>query len=191
MHKRFVTEQELILASFRLGVRVFEDGFRPTFIVGLWRGGSSVGISVQECLQTLGVHGDHIAVRTSYEGRSGYEEGVRMQRPINVHGTRHLVDHLQATDRLLIVDDVFASGRHTQAVIDLLRKRVRRNMPEEVRVAAPWLRIGRPDGPRPDYFLETTRDWLVLPYEMSGLSRAEIAEHKPFLMPFLRRDALP
>ena len=186
MHKRFVTEQDLILSSFRLGVRIFEDGFRPTFIVGLWRGGSAVGITVQECLQTLGVHSDHIAVRTSYEGRSGYEEGVRMKRPIRVHGTRHLVEHLQATDRLLIVDDVFASGRHSTAVIELLRARLRRNMPEDVRVAAPWFRPAAVGGPRPDYFNEETRDWLVLPYEMSGLTRAEIAEHKPFLVPLLR-----
>lgn len=186
MHKRFVTEQELILASFRLGVQIYESGFRPTFIVGLWRGGSSVGISVQECLQTLGVQSDHISVRTSYEGRSGYEEGVRMKRPIKVHGTRHLVDHLQATDRLLIVDDVFASGRHSTAVIDLLRERLRRNMPEDVRLAAPWFRTAMARGPRPDYFIEETRDWLVLPYEISGLTRGEIAEHKPFLVPLLR-----
>jgi hypoxanthine phosphoribosyltransferase len=186
MHKRFVTEQELILASFRLGVAILERDFRPTFIVGLWRGGSSVGISVQECLQTLGVQSDHISVRTSYEGRSGYEEGVRMKRPIKVHGTRHLVDHLQATDRLLIVDDVFASGRHSTAVIELLRERLRRNMPEDVRVAAPWFRPSAAGGPRPDVYLEETRDWLVLPYEISGLTRTEIAEHKPFLVPLLR-----
>lgn len=186
MQKRFVSEQELILSSFRLGARIYESGFRPTFIVGLWRGGSSVGISVQECLQTLGVATDHIAVRTSYEGRSGYEEGVRMKRPINVHGTRHLVDRLEAEDRLLIVDDVYSSGRHSAAVIELLQQRLRFNMPSDVRVAAPWFRPSGTGSSRPDFCIEETSDWLVLPYEISGLTRREIEEHKPFLLPLLR-----
>jgi len=186
MHKTFISEQDLILQSFRLGVNIYASGFRPTFIVGLWRGGSSVGISVQECLQTLGVVTDHIAVRTSYEGRSGYEEGVRTKRPINVHGSGYLVDHLNAEDRLLIVDDVFSSGRHTDALIRLLQERTRHNMPQDVRVAAPWFRPSSEAAARPDYFLFETRHWLVLPYEISGLSMEEIAEHKPFLVPLIQ-----
>lgn len=40
MHtKRFVTESELLADACRLGVRVAECGFRPSFIVGPWRGG--------------------------------------------------------------------------------------------------------------------------------------------------------
>ena len=33
----------------------------------------------------------------------------------------------------------------------------------------------------PDFFLTQTEDWLVLPYELSGLSLSEIYENKPFL----------
>ncbi len=47
MEKIFLDEETLVLDSFKLGVQIFESGFRPTFIVGLWRGGSSVGIYVQ------------------------------------------------------------------------------------------------------------------------------------------------
>ena len=59
--RRFLDENQLIEDAFRLGVQVFESGFRPNFIVGLWRGGSAVGIYVQECLQTLGVKTDRLA----------------------------------------------------------------------------------------------------------------------------------
>ncbi len=52
--KQFIQEEDLICDAFRLGVQIFNSGFRPTFVVGLWRGGSSVGIYVQECLQYLG-----------------------------------------------------------------------------------------------------------------------------------------
>ena len=63
--KNFVREDDLIDDSFRLAVAIYNSAFRPTFVIGLWRGGSSVGIYVQECLQYLGVETDHIAVRTS------------------------------------------------------------------------------------------------------------------------------
>ena len=60
MNKQFIREQELLLDSYRLAVQVYASGFRPDFIVGVWRGGSTVGIYVQECLQYLGISSDHI-----------------------------------------------------------------------------------------------------------------------------------
>ena len=72
MQKRFIEEQQLLEDSYRLARQIHCSGFRPDFIVGVWRGGSAVGIYVQECLQYLGVDADHIAVRTSYRGREDY-----------------------------------------------------------------------------------------------------------------------
>lgn len=189
MEKYFVTEQEQILDGFRLGCQIFDSDFRPSFIVGLWRGGSAVGIVVQECLATLGVETDHIALRTSYSGREEYERTFLNKSAIRVHGKQYLLENMNNTDRLLIVDDVFSSGRHTQAVIDSLRVRLKRNMPEDIRIASIWLRGNPTDKDRvmPDYHVRESNDWLVLPYEMRGLTRAEIAEHKPFLLPHLAR----
>ena len=65
MDKHFITEEELMLDGFRLGVRIVESGFRPTFIVAVWRGGAPIGIAVQEYLEFCGVDTDHIAIRTS------------------------------------------------------------------------------------------------------------------------------
>lgn len=186
----FVDEFEHMLDGFRLGRKIFDAGFRPTFIVGLWRGGSPVGIVVQECFAALGIETDHIALRTSYQGRKQYEQTIASRADIRVHGRQYLLEQMTVDDRLLIVDDVFSSGRHTHAVIETLRKGLKRNMPEEVRVATTWWRHGegRPaESPRPDFFLHETSDWLVLPYEMDGLTLDEIAEHKPFLLPMLER----
>ena len=63
MNRHFITEEDLLLDGYRLGVAIYNSGFFPSFIVGLWRGGSSVGIVVQECLQYLGVEADHIEDR--------------------------------------------------------------------------------------------------------------------------------
>jgi hypothetical protein len=39
--------------------------------------------------------------------------------------------------------------------------------------------------PPPDYFLQQTSDWLVLPYELTGINRAELEQHKPWIVPLL------
>ena len=183
LDKLFVAEEERLLDGFRLGRLIYESGFRPSFIVGLWRGGSAVGMVVQECLAVLGVATDHIALRTSYEGMDEYAAAVRANAPIRVYGKQYLLENLSREDRLLIVDDVYSSGRHAHAVIDALRAGTKRNMPADVRIAAPWYRPGA--GGAPDFYVRETDKWLVLPYEMQGLNRAEIAEHKPFLLELL------
>ena len=186
-HKTFVTEQALIEDSFRLGVAIYNSGFRPTFLVGLWRGGSSVGIYVQECLQYLGVETNHIALRTSYRGLEHYETMVRDPgREIRVHGTQYLLETLDAEDRLLIVDDVSGSGSTLDVVRHRLASRLKRNMPDDVRGATIWYKPRRHGkGAAPDYYLHETDDWLVLPYELVGLSAAEIRTHKPFVAELL------
>ena len=189
IEKLFVSEEALLLDAYRLGIQVFNSGFRPSFIVGLWRGGSSVGIAVQECLQHLGVATDHISLRTSYRGMQQYQRMVdEGSSEIRVHGTQYLLESLNAQDGLLIVDDVYSTGRNVKAVIDRLERRTRRNMPHDVRIAAPWYKPARNRAGRiPDYYLRKTDKWLVLPYELNGLSLEEIRAHKPFLAPLIER----
>jgi len=186
LKKLYLTENDLLLDAYRLGVKIHRSGFRPDFIVGLWRGGSAVGIAVQECLQHLGVSTDHISIRTSYRGMDSYSQMVENAGGIRVHGTQYLLENLAAEHALLIVDDVYSTGLNVGAVIDRLSLRIKRNMPRDVRVAVPWYKPAENrTGRVPDYFLHETDRWLVLPYEMTGLSRDEIAEHKPFLAPII------
>ncbi len=186
--KHFIEEAVLLQDAYRLGVNIADSGFRPSFIVGLWRGGSVVGIAVQECLQYLGIESDHIALRTSYRGLANYQQMVNNAKDeIRVHGTQYLLETINQEDNLLIVDDVFSSGLNVQAVISRLGKRLKCNMPSEVRVAVPWYKpLHNRTDRAPDYYLHTTEDWLVMPYELSGLNAAEIAKHKPFLTPILQ-----
>jgi hypoxanthine phosphoribosyltransferase len=180
--KRYIQEQELLEDSYRLAVQVYTSGFRPDFIVGVWRGGSTVGIYVQECLQYLGVETDHIAIRTSYRGMNDYLQHLESEREIQVHGLQYLFENMNADDALLIVDDVYSSGRNIAAVIDRLEHKTRRNMPEDVRIAVPYYRSqARQTNRAPDYFLHEYDEWLVLPYELTGLSDDEIAANKPWI----------
>ena len=174
MDKVYITAQALLEDSFRLAHQIFEDEFHPEFIVGIWRGGTPVGIAVQEYFEFRGVETDHISVRTS----SYY--GINQQsKKIRVHGLHYLIENANAEDKLLIVDDVFDSGRSVDALIKAIRKQSRLNTPEDIRVACPWYKPSKNSVDfEPDYYLHESDDWLVFPHELAGLEKSEIAGGK-------------
>ncbi|MEL7539057.1 MAG: phosphoribosyltransferase family protein [Pseudomonadota bacterium] len=185
MQRTFITADDLLLDSFRLAARIYESGFRPDLLIGIWRGGSAVGIAVQEALEYFGIDMDHFAIRTSYEGAASYSDRVENKQRIRVHGLDHVLRMVEQHHSMLIVDDVYSTGNSINAVKKKLARKARFNCPHDIRVAALWYRPT--DGERrvPDYFLHETDDWLVLPYELDGLSDAEIREHKPVVSDIL------
>jgi len=182
--KRFISAQELLEDSYRLGAQILARAgdFKPDFIVGIWRGGSPVGIAIQEMLEYFGIATDHISVRTSsYRGIGEQADEVR------VHGLGYLVRNLNAENALLIVDDVFDSGRSIDAVIAQLAARTRRNTPAQIRIATPWFKpANNATARRPDYYLHETDKWLVFPHEVQGLTAAELAAGKPRIHEIIR-----
>lgn len=175
MEKLFISADALLRDSMELARRIVRSGFRPTFLVGMWRGGAPIGIAVQEVLEYQGIHTDHIAIRTSsYTGIDTQSKTVR------VHALDYLVSRLSADDEMLLVDDVFDSGRSLEAVIAELRRRCRRNLPEKIRIATVYYKPKRNRSPLvPDYCIHETDGWLVFPHEIQGLTREEILAHKP------------
>ncbi|MFT5115375.1 MAG: hypoxanthine phosphoribosyltransferase, partial [Parasphingorhabdus sp.] len=45
VEKIYITAQELLEDSFKLAASVLNSGFEPDFIIGIWRGGTPVGIA--------------------------------------------------------------------------------------------------------------------------------------------------
>lgn len=179
--KHYIGAEDLLRDSFALGAKILASGFRPTFLVGVWRGGAPIGIAVQELLELHGVATDHIAIRTS-----SYTGIDQQQKTVRVHGIDYLVSRLGAEDGLLLIDDVFDSGRSLEAVLDELARRCRRNLPEQIRIATVYYKPSRNRSRlKPDFFVHETERWLVFPHELAGLSAEEIREHKPFATPFL------
>jgi hypoxanthine phosphoribosyltransferase len=179
--KIFITASSLLQDSFRLAAEIHRSGFRPDFIVGIWRGGTPVGIAIQEYFEFRGVKADHIAVRTShYTGIDQRSDSIR------VHGLHYLIEEANASHSLLIVDDVFDSGRSLEALLSELEKKMRLNMPGAVRIATPWY---KPTKNRttlvPDYYLHETDEWIVFPHELAGLAYEEIEQGKAELKPIL------
>lgn len=181
MNKVFITAEALLRDSFKLAKLVHKSDFDPDFIVGVWRGGAPVGIAIQEYLDFMGVETDHIAIRTSsYNGIDQQEKTVR------VHGLDYLVQNINADDNVLLVDDVFDSGRSIEAILSELTHKTRHNMPSNIKIACPWYKPTRNQTARePDYFVNKTDEWLVFPHELKGLTLEEIIAGKPSIADLL------
>ena len=176
MEKLFISSDSLLEDSFSLAWNVYESGYRPNYIVGVWRGGAPVGIAVQEFLDVLGVSSDHIAIRTSYY--SGINE---TKDKVQVYGLNYIIRKFEAEDSLLIVDDVYDTGLSVEQIIKDLEVACKKNTPQ-IRIATPFYKPSKnKSGRKPDFFLHETDKWLVFPHELQGLSEQEIKLNKPEL----------
>ena len=182
MEKLFIKANELLEDSFNLAWQIYESGYKPNYIVGVWRGGAPVGIAVQEFLNVLGLKSDHIAIRTSYY--SGIDE---RKDKVQVYGLNYVINKVMAKDKLLVVDDVHDTGNSINQIILDLREACKENTPE-IKVATPYFKPNKNQTDRhPDFFIHETDQWLIFPHELEGLSYEDIKENKPELKNLLEQ----
>lgn len=176
MTKHYISAQQLLDDSFNLAIKVLESGYKPSFIVGVWRGGAPVAIAVQELLSYLGIESEHIAIRTSL-----YTDIDKRGAKVKLDGLDYLVKNVSVKDRLLLVDDVFDSGLSIKQIVQDLHAGWGQNA-VEIKVATPYFKPKNNQTSRvPDFYLYETEDWLVFPHELIGLSKSEILTNKPGL----------
>jgi len=180
--KLYLSAQQLLEDSFRLGADIIQDGFRPTMMIAIWRGGVPMGIAIQELFAWYGIETDHIAIRTSsYSGIDGQSHQIR------IHGMNYLIKNCRHEDSLLIVDDVFDTGLTIDAVIAHLEEKARLNTPHDIRIAVPYYKPSRNKTERePDYYLHQTAQWLKYPHSLEGLSTDEVAANRPELFAIIK-----
>ena len=177
IEKIYVTPSSLFEDSCKLAASVLESGFRPNYLLALWRGGTPIGITVQEFLAYYGIITDHIAIRSSY-----YEGIEKRAKTIRIHGLGYFIDRVNVEDSLLIVDDIFDTGNTIDTLIRVISERARRNTPHQIRVAATWFKPEKNKTNRiPDYFVNSTSRWVVFPHEIMGLEGDEIRNNKPYV----------
>ena len=182
MDKLFINSSDLLKDSFQLAWNVYESGFKPDYIVGVWRGGAPIGIAVQELLDVLGLESDHIAIRTSYYSSLG-----KANKQVMVYGLSYVIKKLESEDSLLIVDDVFDTGNSIEQVIKDIEEACKKNTPD-IKIATPYFKPNQNKTNRkPDYFIHETDKWLVFPHELEGLSAEEIIENKPELSKIIEK----
>lgn len=189
--KLYVDARTLLLNSLRLARQVWEDGYRPDYLVGIWRGGTPPGIAIHEFFRLRGEDPYHTTIKTqSYRGMQRGDSGVEIK------GLQHVIDVVRAQDRMLLVDDVFDTGHTMVAIREQIRRRARRNTPE-IRIATVYYKPEKNETDLvPDYSAVEDNRWIVFPHELEGLDPGEIREYRPYLATELagqdgesRRDA--
>jgi uncharacterized protein len=173
VNKDFIASQQLLEDSYKLGANIYNDKFRPNYLVALWRGGCFIGASIHEYLKYMKLDVDHIAIRTSsYEGQNQKKE-------ISVHGLGYLIERMTEDDSLLIVDDVFDSGLTIEKVLTELKSKMKKNLPKDIRIATIYYKPkNNKSSIKPDYYLHETDKWLVFPHELEDLTKEEVINGK-------------
>lgn len=176
INKTYIDANQLLLDSYELGLQVLDSDFHPDYIVGVWRGGAPVAVAIHELFEYAGIHTDHIAIRTSlYTGIN------KTNASVEVEGLDYLVERIKTGQKVLLVDDVFDSGRSVEQVVKDVKEQCQGNTPE-LRIATPYY---KPANNRtelvPDYYLHETEEWLVFPHELDGLAADEVLHDKPGL----------
>jgi hypoxanthine phosphoribosyltransferase len=125
-----VDPNAFLLDTVRLGRLVYQSGFRPKHAISIWRGGTPVGLGIDAFFRSRGLRLEHTTIATdSYRG-------IGDQTEVTVKNLEHLIQVVCPEDGLLLIDDVYESGRTVAKVVEQLRRRARANAPRDIRVAA-------------------------------------------------------
>jgi hypothetical protein len=90
------------------------------------------------------------------------------------------VTRLGYAARLLCSAAVSDPAMPLHGVVDVLRRRGGRNLPDQIRIATVYYKPARNRSALvPDFYVRTTDQWLVFPHELEGLTREEILAHRP------------
>ncbi len=122
-----ISPQRFLEDSFRLGRLLYESGLRPKHTISVWRGGTPVGLGVDAFYRSRGIFMNHTTIATeSYTGMGQQGEKVAIK------GLEHVINVICREDDLLILDDVYESGRTIEAIVNTLRQKARANCPNRI-----------------------------------------------------------
>lgn len=176
MEKCYLRADEYLRDIFRLARMVYDSGWLPDDLIALWRGGAPVGLGVHEFFRYLGIPVRHHVVKCgSYTGIGMASETVAFEDAEEVFAG------IPEGSRVLVLDDVFDSGRTIRAVMDRLSVL-------NVHVCAGtvyWKPSKNCTDLQPDFYVRKTDEWIVFPHEMEGLTREELRQKDPVLAALL------
>src|SRR5690554_84898 len=169
--KTFLPANDLLRDSFELARLVCKSNWKPDWLVALWRGGAGIAMAMHEFLRYKGWDPKHTVVHcSSYKG-------IGARGELTITWMQGHPDAIQPGRRVLVIDDIFDTGRTAVAIKTRLAERQ-----ADVRIATPYWKPGaNQTDHRPDYSLHATESWVVFPHELDGLCLDEIRQKDPYL----------
>ena len=162
--KEYVGPLSLQHDAFHLAARIVASGYRPEVLLVLWRGGTPIGIIIHEFLLYKGIETYHAALTAaSYTG-------IEQQVEPRIEHLESVLEFVKPGSRVLLVDDIFDTGRTIKKVKDLLRERT-----DQVKVATLYYKEHKNmTDIVPDFYLRKTEKWIVFPHELMDLTLDEV-----------------
>lgn len=184
MNKQFLPYDVVRNNALKMAHRIHKEGFIPDVIYVSLRGGAYVANVVSEYFK-IARKDVHPVFYAAVVARS-YSD-VRQQSRVMVDGWTYSPEHLRHGDKILLVDDIFDSGKTINYIADLLMEK---GIPrKDLKVAVhdykyfPYKEEQLPI--QPDYwcrkFTITKPEedlWIhYMSHELIGLSAEELEEH--------------
>lgn len=184
MHKEFVPYDLIRNNAIKLAYRIYKDGFIPDVIYVSLRGGAYMGNVISEYFKFIRDLGKPVfyaaVVARSYTD-------VSTQEAIKIDGWTYSPDFLRSGDKILLVDDVYDSGRTINYLAQVIMAKGVDRSNIKIAVHDYKLRSYLPDTlpVHPDYWcrkilVDKPEDetWIhYMSHELVGLSKEEAAEH--------------
>ncbi|MDR1901078.1 MAG: phosphoribosyltransferase [Treponema sp.] len=181
MKKEFLPYDTVRNNALKLAFQIYHDNFIPDVIYVSLRGGAYLGNVISEYFKIVR-RGSRPVYYAAVVARS-YSD-VRQQEKISVEGWTYAPEHLRVGDRVLLVDDIFDSGRTVNYLAEIiLEKGIPR---QDLKVAVHDYKYfyDKPDQlpVQPDYWCRkhelSVKDediWIhYMSHELVGLSAEEL-----------------
>lgn len=172
-NKIYLSANQVLEDSFELGSKIISSGFQPDLIIGVWRGGACVAIVIHELMTRIGINSDHIPVRAQL-----YSGIAQRSTEVNLEGLDYYAKRQTQFNKILLVDDVFDSGQ-TMAAIKNKIMEISEGKLTKLRIATLWYKPENNETDLlPDYYLRSTKSWLVFPHELCDIDKDELLSNK-------------
>ncbi len=173
--KLFIRADDQVRDSFLLARQIYDSGYMPDALIVLWRGGTPIGVVIHEFLEYKGIQTYHTAIKVETYAGIGDRREPRLEQ------IERLLENLNPSSKLLIIDDIFDSGSTMQKVVDSLSPHVL-----EIRIATLYYKeLSNTTRLVPNYYQRKTESWIVFPHELVGLTEEEIQAKDSFIADLL------
>lgn len=179
--KEFISYREIRDNAIKLAYRIHHDNFIPDVIYVSLRGGAYLGNVISEYFKL--VKSDRRPVFYAAVVARSYT-GIRSQQKIRIDGWTYDPEHLRSGDKVLLVDDIFDSGRTINYLAEVIESN---GVPrEDIKIAVHDYKIRHFEKDtlptHPDYYCRKIEmnspeedNWVhYLSHEMVGLTEEEI-----------------
>ena len=183
MFKEFLPYDNVRDDALKLAKKIYDDGFIPDVIYTSLRGGAYMANVISEYFK-LALKGKKPVLYAAVVARS-YTD-VRQHDAIRIDGWTYSPEHLRAGDKILLIDDIFDTGRTRNYLVSvLMEKGVPR---EDIKVVVhdyKHFTYKEQQPVIPDYAcrtfeINTPEDdrWIhYMSHELVGLSQEDLEEH--------------